>query len=157
MKYRHKHSITQISILVLLRWLVGLHFLTEGLNKLTSSFWSSKPFLMQSNWVFSDIFNGITEIQWLLNTVDFLNIWGQIIIGLCLVLGIFTKWTAFVGALLLFLYYVAAPPFIDNFSFVDKNLIELFSFLIVAIFPTSQIVGFDLFLNFKKIKNFKKK
>ncbi|MFT6843502.1 MAG: thiosulfate dehydrogenase [quinone] large subunit [Psychroserpens sp.] len=157
MKSLQKYSITQISILVLLRWLIGVHFLMEGLNKLTSSFWSSKPFLMQSNWVFSDVFIGITEIQWLLNTVDFLNIWGQIIIGLCLVLGLFTKWTAFAGALLLFLYYAAAPPFVYNFSFIDKNIIELFSFLIVAIFPTSQIVGLDLFLNFKKVKNFEKK
>jgi len=120
MKCSQTHSIIQISILVLLSWLIGLHFLTEGLNKLTCSFWSSKSFLMQSNWVLSDFFMEITKIQFL-NAVDFLNIWGQIIIGLCLVLGLFTKWVAFEIALLLFLYYTAATSFINNLSLIGKN------------------------------------
>jgi len=121
MKCSQTHSIIKISILVLLSWLIGLHFLTEGLNKLTWSFWSSKSFLMQSNWALSDVFMEITKIQWLLNAVDFLNIWGQIIIGLCLVLRLFTKWVAFAIALLLFLYYTAATSFINSLSLIGKN------------------------------------
>jgi len=141
------YSRTQIIILMLLRLVLGYHFLFEGVDKLFSQSWSSYSFLMQANWLFSDLFQSLADSQTLLAIIDFMNIWGQILIGLGLLLGLFSRWAAFSGALLLLLYYVAIPPFVEGIFFIDKNLVELFAFLIIMLFPTSHIFGIDYLIN----------
>jgi thiosulfate dehydrogenase [quinone] large subunit len=85
---------------------------------------------------------------------DFLNIWGQILIGLGLILGLFSTIAAISGALLLILYYVTIPPFMENLLFIDKNLLEFFALLIIVVFPTSNIFGIDLLLRkYRRVKN----
>ena len=76
--------------------------------------------------------------------VDILNVWGQILIGLSLIIGLLSTTAALFGALMMFTYYFAIPPFIESYIFIDKNLLELFALLILALFPTSRIVGIDL-------------
>ena len=144
-----QYSKIQTSVLIVLRLLIGYHFLFEGMDKLLSPSpgWTSAGFLLQSNWIFADIFYAIVDSSTLLSVVDFMNIWGQIFIGLGLILGFYAKWAAYAGALLLFFYYIAIPPFVDGYTFIDKNLFELFAFLVIAVFPTSQIIGLDLLIN----------
>jgi len=142
-----KYSKIQISILVALRLVVGYHFLFEGMDKLFNPNWTSAGFLLQSNWLFADIFHSLVDSSIILSMVDFANIWGQILIGLGLILGLFSRWAAYAGALLLFFYYIAIPPFVNSYTFIDKNLLELFAFLVLAVFPTSQIIGIDLLIN----------
>jgi thiosulfate dehydrogenase [quinone] large subunit len=151
MKHLLKYSNIQTIVLVVLRLVIGYHFLFEGMDKLLTPGWTSAGFLSHSNWLFADVFHFLAENPVILSTVDFINIWGQILIGLGLILGIFSTWAAYAGALLIFFYYVAIPPFVVGSSFIDKNLLELFCFLILAIFPTSHIIGFDILIN-KKMK-----
>ncbi len=134
---------SQLYLLVLIRIAIGYHFLFEGVNKLFAASWSSEFFLTQSNWIFSSLFKFIGTSQALLGIVDFLNVWGQIFIGLGLLIGLFSKYAAYAGAFLLFLYYVAYPPFIEGYTFVDRNLLEFFGLMITALFQTSQIIGLD--------------
>ena len=145
-----KYSKIQLTVLVTIRLVIGYHFLFEGMDKLFTPGWTSAMFLSQSNWIFADFFRALAESSIALTIVDFMNIWGQILIGLGLILGLFSKGAAYAGALLLFFYYIAIPPFVDGYTFIDKNLFELFAFLVVAIFPTSQIIGLDLLI--KKIR-----
>ncbi len=142
-----KYSKIQTIILVLLRLVVGYHFLFEGMDKLFDPNWTSAGFLLQSNWLFADIFHSLVESSIILAVVDFMNIWGQILIGIGLLLGLFSTWAAYAGALLIFFYYIAIPPFTTSYTFIDKNLLELFAFLVLAVFPTSQIIGIDLLIN----------
>lgn len=141
----------QLYLLLALRVIIGYHFLNEGLSKLFTTTWSSGGFLIQSNWIFSDIFIAIANSPTIVMISDFLNIWGQIFIGLGLMLGLFSRYAAFAGAILLLLYYVAIPPFIEGYTFVDRNLLELFGLLVTALFQTSQIIGLDGLLS--KIRN----
>ena len=134
---------SQLYLLLVLRVIIGYHFLYEGFNKLFADSWSSGGFLIQSNWIFSDLFIALANSPSLIVVSDFLNIWGQIFIGLGLMLGLFSKYAAYAGAALLFLYYVAIPPFVDSYTFVDRNLLELFGLLIIALFQTSHIIGLD--------------
>ena len=129
----------QLYLLVAFRLILGYHFLYEGIDKLMTTTWSSGGFLIQSNWIFSDIFIAIANSPTLVAISDVLNIWGQIFIGFGLILGLFSTTAAIAGAILLLLYYIAIPPFIENLLFIDKNLLELFAFLIIAVFPTSKI------------------
>ena len=133
----------QLYLLLALRVIIGYHFLYEGFNKLFATSWSSGGFLIQSNWIFSDIFIALANSPTLITISDFLNIWGQIFIGLGLILGLYSRYAAFSGAILLLLYYVAIPPFVESYTFVDRNLLELMGILIIAFFPTSHIIGFD--------------
>jgi thiosulfate dehydrogenase [quinone] large subunit len=90
--------------------------------------------------------------QTVLGIVDFMNIWGLILIGLGLIFGLFSRIAAISGVVLLSLYYIAIPPLIGytggmptegNYLIVDKNLVELFSLVILALFPTGKLWGLD--------------
>ncbi|MEN8250867.1 MAG: DoxX family protein [Bacteroidota bacterium] len=133
----------QFYTLLLLRLVIGSHFLIEGLNKLINPIWTGAPFLLQSNWIFSDMFIAIAESPTLLQISDVLNIWGQVLIGVSLIAGIFTRYASLAGAVMLLLYYVAIPPFVGGSTFVNSNLIEFFGFLVIMQFQTSHIIGLD--------------
>jgi thiosulfate dehydrogenase [quinone] large subunit len=83
------------------------------------------------------------------------NSWGLVIIGLCLILGLFTRIVAIAGVVLLFLYWLAAPPLMGlrytmpmegNYLLVNKTLIEMFALWVVVLFPTSKQIGLDRLL-----------
>lgn len=149
-KLDHEYSKFQFWVLVLLRVVIGYHFIYEGFNKLVNPLWTSAGFLSQSYGVFSSIANS----PFFLSAVNFINIWGQIFIGLSLIVGLFTRYASWAGVLLLLLYYIALPPSVLGNFFVDRNLLELFGLMIVALFPTSQVIGLDgLFSKLRSLKN----
>ena len=135
----NNYSKIQLWVLVLLRLVIGYHFLFEGFNKLFNPMWSSTGFLSQSYGVFLWFANSPS----ILSVIDFINIWGQILIGYGLIVGLFSRYAAWAGALLLLLYYVALPPTALGNLFIDRNLLELFGLVVVALFPTSSIIGID--------------
>ena len=81
----------QLNFVVVLRVVVGLHFLYEGLSKLMTPGWSSAEFLNLSNWWFSTFYQWIAETPAVLQVADILNIWGLIFIGLALFIGAFER------------------------------------------------------------------
>ncbi len=143
----------QSGLIVALRMLIGWHFLYEGISKLVHPGWSSLAFLAESKWILSGVADWITSNQEVLNIVDFLNTWGLIAIGLGLILGLFTRWAAIAGTLLLALYYLFLPPFIGmetaapqegNYLIVNKNLIEAVVLLLIAVSPAARKFGLDV-------------
>jgi len=119
-------------VLTLLRILVGWHFLFEGISKLASPGWSSAPYLMESKWLFSGFFHWIISNPTAQTVTDFLNIWGLILIGLGLFMGLFTRLASISGILILLFYYIANPPFVasglsgqGHFFIVNINIIEI--------------------------------
>lgn len=148
-----QYSKIQITVLTVLRLILGYHFLYEGIDKVFNPDWTSGGFLIQANWLFQDLFHTIANTPSVLAVIDVFNIYGQILIGLSLILGLYSKIGAYSGALLLLLYYIALPPFMINQIFIDKNMIELFAFLIIALFNTSDIIGIDRILKMKRGTN----
>lgn len=144
----------QSSLLVALRFLIGWHLLYEGLFKLLNPEWSSMAFLAGSEWIFSGIADRIIANPGTLKTVDFLNTFGLIAIGLGLILGLFTRVAAIAGTSLLLLYYLFNPPFIGmdmtvplegNYLLVNKTLIEAVVLLLIAVSPAARLFGIDSF------------
>ena len=124
--------------LTLIRILVGWHFLYEGIIKIASESWSSYAYLMQSRWILSGFFQWIASHPVALAVTDFLNIWGLLLIGTGLFLGIFIRVASISGALLMLMYYFAAPPFIrpsaeGYFFFVNFHLIEAGILIVFAL------------------------
>ena len=145
----------QLFTLVMLRLAIGWHFLYEGIVKLLLPDWTAAQFLGISNWIFAPFFNWIAETPGILAVVDFLNIWGLILIGLALILGALTRFAAVCGMALLALYYVANPPFVGldfgvltegHYLWINKVLVEFFAMGILLLLPTGHIFGFDVFL-----------
>ena len=98
-------------ITTIIRAAIGWHFLYEGLIKLFSDEWSASSYLNNTCSFFSGFYHWLAASPMRLGVVDFLNVWGLILIGLALFLGLFARWASFFGALLFTLYYFAYPPF----------------------------------------------
>lgn len=146
---------TQLTALVILRVLIGWHFLYEGIVKVLNPYWSSAGYLLESQWIFSGFFTSIVANPTALKIVDFLNMWGLIAIGLGLIAGCLTRAASIAGLIMIFFYYVCIPPFIGfkytmpaegSYLIVNKNIIEFFALVALTIFPTGNIIGLDRFI-----------
>jgi thiosulfate dehydrogenase [quinone] large subunit len=155
----------QLTALVVLRLFIGWHLLFEGLSKLMNPHWSSVGFLRESQWILSGFANWVTSNASVLNAVDFLNTWGLIAIGAGLILGLFSRTAAIFGAILLLMYYLNNPPLTGleysvpaegNYLIINKTLIEAVTLFVLAIFPTSHIIGLDLLVQRMKNRNKKR-
>lgn len=154
------YSNTQLGLLVILRVLIGWHFLYEGLSKLVNPDWSSVAFLLDSKGFLSTFFYSLASNPDVLKIVDFLNVWGLILIGLGLLLGLFTRVSVVAGMALLAMYYLSHPPLVGvSFSvpsegaylWVNKNLIEMAALAVLLVFPTGRQIGIDRFIFKEKV------
>ena len=98
-------------IYTLLRIAVGWHFLYEGISKLFIPGWSSENFLINSTGPISVLFQNLASSPSLLKIVDTLNIYGLILIGIGLFVGLWVRYASIAGIALLILYYFVYPPF----------------------------------------------
>jgi len=139
-------------LFTLLRILIGWHFLYEGIFKLIHPEWTSKYYLLGSKWIFAGVFHWMASSPGIVSFIDFLNVWGLILIGLSLFIGLLVRWSSVAGAVLLFFYFAAYPPIPGytfgaitegNYQWVDKNLIELVMLVILATLPADFLFGFD--------------
>ena len=145
----------QLVSLSLLRLFIGWHLLYEGMAKISNANWTSAAYLLDSKWIFSGLAKWMVTNTNVLGVVDTLNMWGLTIIGLSLMLGLFSRWGCFAGAGLISLYYLFHPPLVGleyskppegSYLIIDKNLIEACALFVLAMFPTSHITGLDKFL-----------
>jgi thiosulfate dehydrogenase [quinone] large subunit len=155
MKSTKTFTTFQLTVMVLLRILIGWHLLYEGISKLSMPEWSSALFLSDSQWILSGLADWIISNSGVLSVVDFLNTWGLIAIGTGLILGLLTRVAAYAGTLLLFVYYLNNIPLIGveynmpaegNYLIVSKTLIEAAALLVLAVFPTGSVFGLDIFM-----------
>jgi thiosulfate dehydrogenase [quinone] large subunit len=146
------YSGSQLFGLVILRILIGWHFLYEGISKLVNPYWSSAAYLLDSKWIFSSLAERIVANPTLLEFTDSVNMWGLTIVGLSLLLGFMSRYGAIAGLVFILLYYIFAPPFIGleyskpgegSYIIVNKNLIEACALYVLYLFPTSQLIGLD--------------
>lgn len=146
--------------LVLLRTLIGWHFLYEGYFKLLHPAWSrvgtplpnwsAAGYLKGATGPFASVFRAMGESSWL-PQLDLLVATFLLLVGLSLLLGIFTE-AGCVGALaLLALFYVSAIPTAGipdahsegAYLLVNKNLIEAGAVLVLLAFRTGRLAGLD--------------
>lgn len=138
--------------LVVLRTLIGWHFLYEGLAKLANPNWTSAGYLKGTEWLLSGWFHQIARNELALRAVDLLNMCGLTLIGLGLLLGCCSRLASLSGALLLGVYYLAHPPLAGmgfgiptegSYLLIDKNIVELGALLVLASVPTGRFIGLD--------------
>ena len=82
---------------------------------------------------------------------DMLTILGLTILGAMLILGFWTRFAAFMAAIMLFMFYAAIPPWPgvpaapgpEHAFIVNKNFIEVIALLAIATLPTGRWWGVD--------------
>jgi thiosulfate dehydrogenase [quinone] large subunit len=153
-------SFQQVSLIVL-RMLIGWHFAYEGFFKLWRpawtrdgallGAWSSAGYLRAATGPFSGLFHRLAASSWL-PTVDHVVSIALLLVGLSLLLGLFTQ-AGCVGALLLLvLFYLAQIPTHGlhetgnegAYLFVNKNLVEAAAVMTLLAFRTGRIAGLDV-------------
>ena len=149
---RSDYSRLQVTALVALRFAIGWHFFYEGVSKAVNAYWTSAGYLDQSQGFLSEWFVDLASNPGTLAIVDFLNVWGLILVGLGLMLGGLTRTATFFGIIMLALYYLATPPwpgFVYSipaegaYMIINKTLIELCALFVTLFFPTGHIIGLD--------------
>ena len=154
-------SRVQQTALVVLRTLIGWHFLYEGYYKLLLPgwsrdghplpHWSSTGYLKASSGPFASLFSRLADGGFL-DKIDLLVVTGLVLVGLSLMLGLFTQ-AGCVGALfLLSMFYLAAIPVRGvsqpgaegAYLIVNKNLIEAAAVFVLFTFRTGRIAGLDV-------------
>lgn len=147
-------SLPQRTLLIVLRVAIGWHFLYEGVTKVLDGGWSSAGALAVTQGPLAGVFREMSSHWRLLDVVDVGMSWGLTVIGLALVLGLFTRLATLSAAFLLGLFYLMNPP-LPGFEFVpgegaylvvNKNLVELLALLVLWAFPTGRWAGLDRIL-----------
>jgi thiosulfate dehydrogenase (quinone) large subunit len=147
--------------LIVLRTLIGWHFVYEGYFKVWRPAWtrtgevlgpwSSAGYLRVANGPFADVFHRLAASSWL-PTIDKAVAIALILVGLSLLLGLFTQ-AGCVGAfVLLAMFYLSFLPTSGlhetgsegAYLIVNKNLVEAAAVLAVYAFRTGGIAGLDL-------------
>jgi len=150
----HSGNLTrlQMTVIVVLRVVIGWHFLYEGIAKLTKPGWSAAGFLLQSRGPFADLFHWMAADPDRLAIVNQMNMWGLTAIGLGLVLGCFTRLASAAGILIILLFYLCNPPFPGYFYsipmegsyvVVNKNLVELVGLAVILVTGSGRAAGLD--------------
>lgn len=141
-----------LTALVVLRMLIGWHFLYEGLVKFLNPYWTSAHFLSESQGIFSESFTWLATDPSRLAGVDFSVKWGLVLIGVGLIAGLLTRLATCAGIILLLLFYFCNPPFPGlsysvpmegSYLIVNRTLIEAAALAVLWYFPTGRIIGLD--------------
>jgi thiosulfate dehydrogenase [quinone] large subunit len=145
--------------LVVLRTLIGWHFLYEGYTKLLQpawgragapiARWSSAGYLKAATGPFADWFHALGNASWI-GTLDIVVATALVAVGLSLILGLFTQ-LGCAGALgLLTMFYLSSIPIglpearsEGTYLLVNKNLIEAAAVIALMSFRTGRIAGLD--------------
>jgi thiosulfate dehydrogenase [quinone] large subunit len=153
-------SRAQQVLLVVLRTVIGWHFLYEGYFKLVTPgwgpdglplrAWSSAGYLSGATGPLAGLFRAIGTSSWI-SAVDVLIPFALVAIGLALMLGLFTQLACAGGMALLTLFYLSAiptsgvpePRLQGAYLLVNKTLIELAALAVVHACRTGRIAGID--------------
>jgi thiosulfate dehydrogenase [quinone] large subunit len=142
--------------ITLLRVIVGWHFLYEGVAKLMSPSWSAASYLKQARGPSAGFFHWLASEPNLLANVDVITMWGLTVVGIFLVLGLFTRLASLVAIGFILLFYLCNPPFVGYFYaiptegsylIVNKNLVELCALVVILVTGSGRFAGLDRILH----------
>jgi uncharacterized membrane protein YphA (DoxX/SURF4 family)/phosphoheptose isomerase len=137
-------------LITILRVGIGWHLLYEGVTKILAGNWTAYHFLSNTTGFLSGFYQFLASSPTLMKIVDLLNMYGLAVIGIALFIGVFTRFAAIGGVVLLALYYFAYPPFgtsllratEGHLFIVDKNFIEAMA-LLFLVFARETGYGID--------------
>jgi thiosulfate dehydrogenase [quinone] large subunit len=153
--------------LILVRTVIGWHFLYEGLYKLMLpawtrdgarlAAWSAKGYLNVSTGPLAPMMQRLADSS-LAPWIDILVPVGLTLVGLSLMLGLFTQLGCWGAIAFLAMFYASMPPTTGlqlvgaegAYLFVNKNLVELAAVVVILSFKTGRIAGLDQLVRLRR-------
>lgn len=132
-----------------LRLSIGWLLLYAGYEKLTQGF-SATGYLTHLSGTFAQFFQPLAGNP----LVDNLVVFGQLLIGICLILGVFVRFAAFWAIVMMLLFYFSGYPFEHSFI-VEEHIIYIFVLLYLIVSNSGHFYGVDKVLE-KKLPKYKK-
>ncbi len=130
--------------LTLLRLSLGWLFFYAGITKVINPAWSAAGYLNTAK-TFPELYHWFAS-PGILPVTNFLNEWGLTLVGISLLLGVFVRWGAYAGALLMILYYfpILQFPYPSASAFiVDQHIIFIAIFLYLTTLSPESIRGVE--------------
>ena len=161
-------SLQQIA-LVVLRTVIGWHFLYEAYYKIWSPAWgpagtplprwTSAGYLKGASGPLAGLFQRMVDAGWTTWLDRSVKI-ALLLIGLSLILGLFTRIGAVAALFFLSLFYLLYLPLTGvpqpgnegTYLIVNKTLIEAAAVFVLIVFDTGAIAGLDLLLRRRKLR-----
>jgi thiosulfate dehydrogenase [quinone] large subunit len=140
-EFKHVAMIVPAATLIL-RLAMGWIFIWSGFDKLITNFSAGGFLVNATSGPLKDTFVRMGESQAAVNVVDPLVVWGQILIGFSLVLGIFTRFGLFMAAIMVFMFYLAQLWPANN-PFLDDHIIYMALFALLGALGAGRILGLD--------------
>ena len=134
---RFKPTSFHIAVLIL-RLVLGAAFLEAGLDKLINGF-SAVGYLQHGTGPFAGWFASLASNIGIING---LAIWGEILIGIALILGVLVRFSSFAAALMMLLYYLPYLP--PSTGWITQHIIYIFAFVILMLSGSGYFFGLDM-------------
>jgi len=138
------HTLSVWFILAL-RLMMGIAFLQSGASKVLSGSFDAGGYLTQgvvaNGSPVADFFVAIGNTPWLIDVVNIAVPWGEVLIGLGLIVGGLTRLAAFWGAFLMLMFYLGNWDI--GHGYINGDFAYMLVFLSVAAFGAGRIIGLD--------------
>lgn len=136
-------KLTSLSIF-LLRISLGWLFFYAGLGRVLNSAWSAEGALRMAK-VWPQLFNFLLDPK-VLPYFNFVNKWLLVAVGFSLLVGLFVRWSALAGMVLVLLDYLVVlnfPHAGEGFLVVNQSLINLLILFFLAAIDAGRLWGLD--------------
>lgn len=134
----------RIISLLLLRLALGALYFYAGITKVLDPNWSA-AFYLKGAKTFSSFYQWFLDPA-ILPTINFINEWGLLLIGLSLLFGIFVRVASVGGIMLMILYYF---PTLDGVYpnahalIVDEHVVYACALFVLASFRAGRVFGLE--------------
>jgi thiosulfate dehydrogenase [quinone] large subunit len=130
------------ALTLLLRLTFGFYFVWSGFDKLITHFTAQGFLLHSTQGPLKDLFMDMGQSGTALNLIDPLVVYGQILIGLALIFGLFTRFALFAGIIQLSLFYLAQLWPANN-PFLDQHIFYILTMGLLAALGAGRVFGLD--------------
>jgi len=141
------HSLSAWFVLGL-RLTMGIVFLWSGVDKILEGSWTAAGYLtgatVANGSPLADLFVWMGHTDWMLSFIDIAVPWGELLIGLGLIVGVLTRLAAFFGAVMMVLFYFGNWDIAHGY--INSDFAYMLVFLSVAAFGAGRILGLDRFI-----------
>jgi thiosulfate dehydrogenase [quinone] large subunit len=138
------HTLSVWFILAL-RLMMGIAFFQSGAEKVLSGSFDAAGYLQNAppanGSPVADLFVAMGQTPWFVEFVNVAVPWGEVLIGLGLLVGCLTRLAAFWGAFLMLLFYLGNWEI--SHGYINGDFAYMLVFLSVAAFGAGRILGLD--------------
>jgi len=128
--------------------MIGIAFFQSGVDKVLSGEFNAAGYLVNAppanGSPVADLFVAMGQTQWFVEFVNVAVPWGEVLIGLGVTVGAFTRLAAFWGALVMLLFYLGNWDIAHGY--INGDFAYMLVFLSVAAFGAGRILGLDSYI-----------